>query len=99
MEYEDGMYLGCPLLDDRLFCERVSKLLQENIGRSIEYIGDLGFRPSRLAALILLDRKTSHLPRRNFVVCLLLAFRNSQPRAVLFNPIKRLLEKPLVSVV
>ena len=43
MEYEDGMYLGCLLLDDRLFCERVSELFQANIGRSIEYIGDLDF--------------------------------------------------------
>jgi hypothetical protein len=43
IEYEDSMYLGCPLLDDRLFWERVSKLLQENIGRSIEYIADLDF--------------------------------------------------------
>ena len=43
IEYENGMYLGCLLLDDRLFCERVSELFQANIGRSIEYIGDLDF--------------------------------------------------------
>jgi len=35
------MYLGCLLLSDLSFCESVSKLLEENIGRSIEYIGGL----------------------------------------------------------
>src|ERR671924_379450 len=43
MEYGDSMYLGCLLVDDISFCERVSKLLKENIGRSIESIGDLDF--------------------------------------------------------
>jgi hypothetical protein len=41
IEYEDSMYLGCLLLSDFSFCERVSKLLEQNIGRSIEYIGSL----------------------------------------------------------
>jgi hypothetical protein len=41
IEYEDSMYLGCLLLSDLSFCESVSKLLEENIGRSIEYIGGL----------------------------------------------------------
>jgi hypothetical protein len=35
------MYLGCLLFDDLSFCEKISKLLEENIGRSIEYIGRL----------------------------------------------------------
>jgi hypothetical protein len=41
MKHEDSMYLGCLLLSDAAFCEQVFKLLQENIGRSIEYIGSL----------------------------------------------------------
>jgi hypothetical protein len=41
MEYADSMYLGCLLLDDLSFCQWVTKLLEENIGRPIESIGDL----------------------------------------------------------
>src|SRR5881409_3770809 len=41
IEYESSMYLGCLLLSDLSFCESVSKLLEENIGRSIEYISGL----------------------------------------------------------
>ena len=41
IEYEDAMYLGCLLLDNLSFCEQIAKLLGKNIGRSIEYIGNL----------------------------------------------------------
>ena len=38
---QGGIYLGCLLLSDAAFCEQAFKLLQENIGRSIEDIGRL----------------------------------------------------------
>ena len=41
MEYEDSMYLGCLLFDDRFFCERVSTLLEEHCGSSIRDIAGL----------------------------------------------------------
>ena len=41
MEYEDSAYLGCLLLSDGAFCEQLFKLLQQNVGRSIEDIGSL----------------------------------------------------------
>ena len=41
MEHEESMYLGCLLINDASFSQQVAKLLQENCGRSIEYIGGL----------------------------------------------------------
>jgi hypothetical protein len=41
MKYQDGTYVGCLLFSDGAFCEQVRKLLQENIGRPIEFIGGL----------------------------------------------------------
>ena len=41
MEYEDGTYLGCLLLDNLSFCKQLSRLLEKNIGRSVKEIGGL----------------------------------------------------------
>ena len=44
IEHEEGTYLGCVLLvllSDAAFGQRMSKLLQDNYGRSVEYIGGL----------------------------------------------------------
>jgi hypothetical protein len=40
MEYEDSIYLGCLLFDDKFFCERISTLLGEHCGSSIRDIAD-----------------------------------------------------------
>jgi len=41
MEYEDGTYLGCLLLDNLSFCKQLSRLLEKNVGRSVKEIGGL----------------------------------------------------------
>ena len=41
MEYEDGTYLGCLLLDNLSFCKQLSRLLQKNVVRSVKEIGGL----------------------------------------------------------
>jgi hypothetical protein len=41
IEYEESTYLGCLMLSNAAFCERVFKVLQENVGRSIEDIGSI----------------------------------------------------------
>ena len=41
MEYQNQAFVGTLLFDHPTFCERICRLLQSNIGRSIKEIGDL----------------------------------------------------------
>jgi hypothetical protein len=41
MEHDESMYLGCLLMSDAIFSKQVARLLQQNCGHSIEYIGGL----------------------------------------------------------
>ena len=39
IDYEEGTYMGCLLIDDYPFCQQVSKLLEQHCGRPIQEIG------------------------------------------------------------
>jgi hypothetical protein len=41
MEYQDKIYLGTLIFDDRVFCAQIATLLKQHIGLSIKEIGDL----------------------------------------------------------
>jgi hypothetical protein len=41
MEYQDKIYLGSLIFDDRVFCSQICNLLKQHIGLSIAAIGDL----------------------------------------------------------
>jgi hypothetical protein len=41
MEYQDKVYLGTLIFDDRVFCAQIYNLVKQHIGLSIKEIGDL----------------------------------------------------------
>ena len=41
IEYDNDLYMACLLVSDRSFCERLSVILQEHLGWTIEQVGGL----------------------------------------------------------
>ena len=41
MEYEEALYMGCLLFDDRAFCEQLFTELHDHFGETIQRIGGL----------------------------------------------------------